>query len=237
MGPDDARHAVLFEHLAGAHPDPSDGLVSAFDLLGAQTARLHHHAAGWTCPDGFTRFAWDESAVFGTDATWGNWRDAPNLTLPDRALLERVERVVRARLSTYGKAPDRYGLIHADLRLANVLIDGERLHLIDFDDCGFGWRMYDFAAAISFMEDDPAIPALKTAWCAGYRRVLPLPARDEAMIDTMIMLRRLALLAWIGSHMDSTEPQALAPHFASTSAQLGAAYLEKAEIGGNNAFS
>ncbi len=38
------------------------------------------------------------------------------------------------------------------MRLANLLIDGDRVTLIDFDDCGFGWFMYDFAAAISFFE-------------------------------------------------------------------------------------
>jgi Ser/Thr protein kinase RdoA (MazF antagonist) len=170
--------------------------------------------------------SWDERAVFGKSATWGDWRAAPNVTQDVREVLERVESVVKARLTAYGKNADRYGLIHADLRLANVLIDGESLHLIDFDDCGFGWFGYDFAAAISFMENDPSVPTLKAAWLSGYRRVRKMDEDDMAMIDTFVMLRRLALLAWIGSHMESTEPQALAPEFARISAALGAAYLE-----------
>jgi Ser/Thr protein kinase RdoA (MazF antagonist) len=59
--------------------------------------------------------------------------------------------------------------------------------------------------------------------------VRALPAEDEAEIDTMIMLRRMALLAWIGSHIEAPEPQALAPHFARTTAKLGQAYLQTAE--------
>ncbi len=229
----DERHAVLFEHLPGRHPDAGGDLTPAFEALGEQTARLHDHVQGWTRPDGFERMAWDEAAVFGPAATWGDWRAAPNVTADMRGVLEQVEAIVTSRLLTYGKGADRYGLIHADLRLANVLIDEDRLHLIDFDDCGFGWFGYDFAAAISFVEDDPAVPRLKAAWLTGYRRVRSMPDEDAAMIDTFIMLRRLALLAWIGSHMESTEPQALAPHFALVSTALGKAYLEKTRVEGH----
>jgi Ser/Thr protein kinase RdoA (MazF antagonist) len=87
--------------------------------------------------------------------------------------------------------------------------------------------MYDFAAAISFMEDDPRVPGLKEAWLRGYRKVRPLSPEDEAEIDTFVMLRRMALLAWIGSHIEAPEPQALAPGFAATTARLGAAYLDR----------
>ncbi|MEM1342620.1 MAG: phosphotransferase, partial [Pseudomonadota bacterium] len=121
---------------------------------------------------------------------------------------------------------DRFGLIHADMRLANILTAQDRPWLIDFDDCGFGWLMYDFAAAISFIEDDPRIPALKAAWLAGYQTQRPLSPADLAEIDTLIMLRRMALLAWIGSHIEAPEPQVLAPGFARTTAHLGQAWLE-----------
>jgi len=118
-------------------------------------------------------------------------------------------------------------LIHADMRLANLLVGPAGTQLIDFDDCGFGWYLYDFAAGISFIEDHPQVPALKEAWVKGYRTVRALPVDEEAEIDTFVMLRRMALLAWIGSHMEATEPQALAPDFARVSAELGAAYLRK----------
>ncbi len=223
----DTRYAVMFEHLPGRHPDPAGRLNDAFFALGMQTAHLHDHAQKWVRPAGFERMSWDENSVFGSDATWGDWRDAPNVTDEVRDVLERVETVVMARLAAYGKDAKRYGLIHADLRLANLLVDGDRLHLIDFDDCGFGWFGYDFAAAVSFMEDDPQVPGLLAQWLRGYRTVRPMPQADEAMIGTFVMLRRLALLAWIGSHREATEPKALAPHFARVSAALGAAYLEK----------
>jgi len=135
--------------------------------------------------------------------------------------------LVRERLAAYGRGKDSYGLIHADMRLANLLIDGGRTRLIDFDDCGFGWFMYDFAAGISFMEDDPRVPALRAAWLEGYRAVRPLSAADEVEIDSFIMLRRMALLAWIGSHAGTELARSQAPHFASVSARLARDYLDR----------
>jgi Ser/Thr protein kinase RdoA (MazF antagonist) len=112
------------------------------------------------------------------------------------------------------------------MRLANLLVNADGTRLIDFDDCGHGWLMYDFAAAISFIEDDPRIPACKAAWLRGYRSVRPLQPGDIAEIDTFVMLRRMALLAWIGSHIEAPEPQKLAPGFAETTARLGQAWLD-----------
>ena len=219
------RFLVLFQFLDGSPPDESGDLSADFEDLGRIAAACHDHVMTWTKPAGFERLIWDEDAVFGTTPTWGNWRDAPGVTADVRDVLERVETKVRNRLGVYGKSETRFNLIHADMRLANLLIGPHGTQVIDFDDCGFGWLMYDFAAAISFIEDDPRVPDMKTAWVKGYRSVRNLSPEDEAEIETMIMLRRMALLAWIGSHIEAPEPQALAPDFAERTASLGRMYL------------
>lgn len=221
----DGHQLVMFSFLEGAHPSESGDLAPLFRLLGLMAAQTHLHAVGWQRPQGFTRHSWNTGTVFGPSATWGDWREAPNVTPAIRAVLDRVEACVVGRLESFGRGNGRYGLIHADMRLANLLIEGETTHLIDFDDCGFGWFLYDFAAAISFIEDHPQVPDLRTSWVEGYRQIRDLPDAEEAEIDSFVMLRRLALLAWIGSHIESTEPQALAPYFAEASACLGESYL------------
>lgn len=221
------QHAVLFEFIEGDHPNEEQDLVPAFRTLGALAAQTHQHSTGWERPEPFERLTWDLDSVFGEDANWGDWRKAPNVTNDIRRILERVERVVIHRLKAFGQDANRCGLIHADMRLANLLIQGENTRLIDFDDCGFGWYLYDFAAAISFMEDHPQIPTLRAAWIEGYRTHRALSETEEAELDSFIMLRRMALLAWIGTHMESTEPQALAPDFAKVTAELGKLYLAK----------
>ena len=221
------RFLVLFHHVPGEQPDESHDLEGPFAELGGIAAETHLHSIGWQRPEPFERLTWNLETVFGDDPTWGHWRDAPNVTPEIEAILARVEETVKNRLTAFGTGPERYGLIHADMRLANLLIGEEGTRLIDFDDCGFGWFLYDFAAGISFMEDHPKIPELRAAWVEGYRMVRDLSGEEEREIDSFIMLRRLALLAWIGSHIEAPEPQELAPDFARVSAELGEAYLAK----------
>ena len=222
------RHMVMFEFLEGRHPDESHDLAGPFEALGEIAARTHLHSMAWERPEPFERLVWDLDAVFGPRPTWGHWRDGPNVSPEVAGVLEAVEATITRRLRAYGQGEERHGLIHADMRLANLLIDeGGRPRLIDFDDCGLGWFLYDFAAGISFMEDHPQVPALKAAWLRGYERARPLAPADREEIDTFVMLRRLALLAWIGSHIEAPEPQALAPGFARVSAALGRDYLAR----------
>jgi len=219
------RFMVLFHFVEGKEPDPSHDLVEPFRNLGAIAARTHLHSISWRKPDQFERLTWDLETVYGPRATWGNWREAPGVTPDIRVALEQTEAVVRTRLTAFGKTKDRYGLIHADMRLANLLFDADSTRLIDFDDCGFGWFLYDFATGISFMEDHPQVGALKAAWVEGYRRVRELSPADENEIDTLVMLRRMALLAWIGSHIEAPEPQRMAPDFARVTAELAQGFL------------
>lgn len=223
----DPRFMVLFHFVEGDAPDETGDMTSGYEELGAIAARCHNHVLRWQKPDDFERLTWDVDAVFGAAPTWGDWRDAPEVDDKVRPTLEKVEATIQARLDAFGKAPDRFNLIHADMRLANLLIDGNGTRLIDFDDCGWGWFLYDFAAAISFIEDDPRIPDLKTAWVRGYRSVRAMSTEEAAEIDTFVMLRRMALLAWIGSHIEAPEPQELAPGFAATTAQLGQAWMDR----------
>ena len=225
-GLSDPRYMVLFHFVEGSEPDENGDLESAFEELGEIAARTHIHSLSWERPADFERLTWDVDSVFGDQPIWGNWRDGPNVDANVQAVLEEVEVTIKRRLDDFGQPAGRFGLIHADMRLANLLVDGNGTRLIDFDDCGFGWFLYDFAAGISFMEDDPRLPDLKAAWVRGYQKIRPLRDTDEAEIETFVMLRRLALLAWIGSHIEAPEPQALAPDFARVTAELGTAYLK-----------
>ena len=203
-GMDAPRNMVLFDWESGVEPGIGDDLRGPFEALGAVTARMHAHARGWARVPGFERLTWDFETSLGEAAPhWGRWRAGMGVDAARAALFARTVAVIGRRLAAYGKGPERFGLIHCDLRLANLLVDGEALKVIDFDDCGFGWFMYDAATPISFHEHAPQVPALLDAWVRGYRSVAPLAAEDEAEIPTFVMLRRLLLVAWIGSHAET----------------------------------
>jgi Ser/Thr protein kinase RdoA (MazF antagonist) len=224
------RYMVLFEFVQGDAPDETGDMIDGFVELGAIAASCHDHVLNWEKPEDFERLTWDVNAVFGPNPVWGNWRDAPEVDNSNRSILEKVEKTIGDRLDKFGQSHDRFNLIHADMRLANLLVGIGQTRLIDFDDCGWGWFMYDFAAAISFIEDDPRIPKLKEAWVRGYRSVRKLSIEQEVEIDTFVMLRRMALLSWIGSHIEAPEPQELAPGFASTTAHLGQIWMDNLDV-------
>jgi Ser/Thr protein kinase RdoA (MazF antagonist) len=224
-----SRQAVAFEFMPGQELDGSTDLRGDFRRLGAITARLHEHSRHWSRPAGFTRKTWDFDSMLGTRAHWGDWREALGLTQQGRSILQRCVELLREQLKDYGQGADRFGLVHADLRLANLLRDGERLAVIDFDDCGFSWYMYDFAAAVSYIETSPEMGKLRSAWLEGYRDVAPLTQEDENALPMFVMLRRLLLTAWIASHAETPTAQELGSGFTDATVDLARDYLARVD--------
>jgi Ser/Thr protein kinase RdoA (MazF antagonist) len=223
---DQPRHAVMFSFLEGTEP-PEDVLVEKFVVLGEITARMHLHASRWQPPTGFTRHHWNCSSILGADPLWGRWEDGMGVDGAVLTVLGRLSETVERRLASLGQRHEIYGLIHADMRLANLLIEGERTKVIDFDDCGFSWTMYDLATALSFLEDRPFVPELIDSWLQGYRSVAPLPHDIKVEIPTIIMLRRMAEIAWLGTRRHLEFAQSLGADFTLDSCRLAEDYLER----------
>ncbi len=237
------RHIVHFEWLPGVEPTPDDsGLIESFTDLGALTARMHEHVVTWKRPSWFRRFSWDAAGAFGpgqdgtartiedTPPRWGRWQDGAAIGPAELEVLGRLDATLRARLAAFGSGRDRFGLVHADLRLANLLVDGEQagdVSVIDFDDCGWSWFLYDFGSAVSFFEHDPRLPEIIDAWVQGYRTVRPLSAHEEAEIPTFVMMRRLLLVAWIGSHAGTDLARSMGEDYTAGSCELAEAYLSR----------
>ena len=217
------RVAVLFAWEEGR--EPAEGDASAFGQLGEIAARMHDQARIWQPPKWFDRHVWDFETSLGSTPHWGSWRDGMGMTPEVLAIFERTAELIRNRLEAFGKGPEQFGLVHGDMRLANLLVDGDTVKVIDFDDCGFSWLLYDCAVTVSFFEHRPEVPALLAAWVAGYRRVRPLSAQDEAEIATFVMLRRLLLVAWIGSHSETDLAQSTGAQYTADTVRLCEDYL------------
>jgi Ser/Thr protein kinase RdoA (MazF antagonist) len=128
------RDVVAFEYVCGREPDTADDLVFWFERLGMISANLHLHSRKWNRPEGFVRKSWTYETILGEAPLWGSWRCGLGLDADGTKILEQTESILGKQLDAYGMGHDRFGLIHADLRLANLLVDGENLS--DFDDCG-----------------------------------------------------------------------------------------------------
>ncbi|UMZ14782.1 phosphotransferase [Pseudomonas sp. MPFS] len=219
------RYVVLFDWIEGSEPAPQ-GLDASFRRLGAINARLHEQARRWRQPEGFTRMTWNHASMLGAQGHWGKWQAAPYLAEPDRALIGEVVGLLGQRLAEYGQGAGRFGLIHADLRLANLLVQGEQTRIIDFDDCGLGWYLHDLAAALSFFEHHAELPQWIDNWLQGYCSRLSLGDEDLAMLPTLIMQRRLQLLAWTGTHRGTPQVESLGRDWVAQTLGLCRRYLD-----------
>jgi Ser/Thr protein kinase RdoA (MazF antagonist) len=201
-----------------------------FDQLGRLTAIMHEHVQSWTAPDYFTRFRWDLDTMLRPQARWGNWRSTPGLTEDGARVIEKAATKIDHKLTEFGCGPDRFGLVHADLRMANLMIDpsdpGSPITVIDFDDSGWSWYLYDLGAVVSFIEDTPAAERIIADWLRGYLQVRELPEEHLEMIPTIVMLRRIMLSAWIGSHADADAAIPLTGTFAGGTVELAKRYLD-----------
>lgn len=159
--------------------------------IGAAMAALHNQADAWVPPSDFVRIQWDHEAFFADTMVYGGipaadcWRLVP---APLRARFEAVgERMVAVMASA------DVGLNHADLHPGNAVFEGERVKLIDFDDCGTGPRLYDLAVAVWELRLRPDYPAYLKALREGY---LSGRAFDLAQFDDYIAVRQVAFDLW-----------------------------------------
>lgn len=219
-----ARYAVMFDFLPGQEPNPKD--LHSMEQLGAVTAHLHDHVLSWPESERLVRHTWDlDSMFFGDAPLWGRWQDGVGVEGERVDLLDRLARRIRERLERYGKTAYNFGLIHADLRLANLLLHEGKVQVIDFDDCGYSWFLYDLASALSFIEAEPQVPGLISSWLRGYEAIRPLRPEDRAEIPTFIMARRLLLTAWVGSHQEAPFARQLGEGFTVGTCELAERYL------------
>ncbi len=219
------RHVVIFYWMAGEMPttnvDPA-----AFRALGEVTAGLHQHSRQWQRPEGFRRICWDHDSMVGEHGHWGRWQDAPRLAASDHPLIFQALDKINHRLTAYGQQQQHYGLIHADLRLTNLLHHQGQTRIIDFDDCGFGWYMHDLAAAISFCEHHPRAADWIDNWLTGYEKSGHISDQDMAILPDLLMQRRLQLSAWMGSHARTEMARGLEQHWSADTVRLCRRYLE-----------
>ena len=193
--------------------------------LGAIMARMHDHARGWSGLPGARRHSWDAEGLAGTDPLWGRFWDLSRLSANERDLLIAGRDRALEQLDCFGTTKDRFGLIHADLVPENVLADGDALSIIDFDDAGFGWHMFDVATALVFTVEQPHYDTIRQSLLAGYRTVRTLPAAHEAMLPLFLFLRATTYLGWMQTRPEMELPDGMVQQLISRATRLCRQYL------------
>lgn len=202
--------------------DPS----AYYETIGSWAARFHAQSRTWRKPYGFKRFNWGLSDMIGVSPRWGRWETAELNELQRGICGSALDKA----LSVMAHAPRNsrtWGLIHADLRPSNIIRgDDGTLTVIDFDDAGYSWYLYDYAASLSFIEHEDYAPDLAKAWMRGYESVAGRFTPDELEImSALSMIRRLQMLGWTTNHREDALPDGLAREQAPGSVMCAERYL------------
>jgi Ser/Thr protein kinase RdoA (MazF antagonist) len=170
--------------------------------LGRLLAQLHRETDRLALPGWFSRPAWDSAGLVGDAPFWGRFWTHPAATADQRATLLQARDLLRRELPARERAAD-FGPIHADVLRENVLVNEDSLSLIDFDDSGLGFRLYDLGTALLPCLTDPAYPALRAALIAGYGETRPC---DPWLVDLLTLARALASVGWTMPRLAADDP-------------------------------
>ena len=203
-----------------------DLLLDGLKKLGEITAKLHVQSINRDKSVKIKRFSWDINNLFGDngDGIWGTWRDFPGLTSKDYHILEKCTENIKKELNHYGRGNDRYGLIHGDLHFYNVISHEGKHQIIDFDDCGYGFYMYDMGCALVTYSKN--LEELEAAWIEGYEKVRKLSDEDKRLIPMFVLTRRITRLAWLASHADSDTAKTVEPEYLKVTIDMAREWLE-----------
>jgi Ser/Thr protein kinase RdoA (MazF antagonist) len=199
--------------------------VGHFRRIGELAAGIRRHNQHWSPPDGFDRRRWDTDGFVGEAPLWGRFWEADDLTAEQREVLATTRDALRVDLAALSIGPDRFGLIHADLHTANVMADGDRLTIIDFDDAGYGWYAHELAVALFDRRNEDDVDEARRLLLEGYRSVHPLDDEEAATIDTFLIVRHCMLIGWLDHRKDLEGYDEFFPQMADDSCAAVSAWL------------
>jgi Ser/Thr protein kinase RdoA (MazF antagonist) len=120
------------------------------------------------------------------------------LEFPDRkADIDNLHKAVDFIYSKVADLPTTspyYGMIHGDVIRSNVLVArNNKITIVDFDLCGFGWRVYDVATFLLTLHGANS-NAFKQAFLDGYNEVRQLDAFEQELIPLFKIKRAVVTI-------------------------------------------
>src|SRR6266511_3813529 len=119
----------------------------------------------------------------------------------DWMLVRQVEERTRAIFAELDRSGSRQHVIHADFILGNCLFSRRgnswEFGVLDFDDLGWGYAVYDLCPLLGNLADFPNYVRLRRFFLEGYRSVRELPPEVEPYFPVLMAARHAAACAWL----------------------------------------
>jgi Ser/Thr protein kinase RdoA (MazF antagonist) len=201
------------------------GIEATYLAIGELAARVHNQAESWELPQGFVRHSWDADGLAGERPFWGQFWNLAAASKAEKELLQRGRDRAYADLSQVSKSPGNYSMIHADFAPENVMVDGNGVRLIDFDDAGFGWHLFELATSLYFVQDEPWFDQAKDALIRGYRLHRQLADEELELLPLFFLARGFTYVGWVHTRQETETARELTPMLLASACELAEDYL------------
>ena len=88
-------------------------------------------------------------------------------------------------------------MIHYDLHVGNFLFDHDNANMIDFDECGFGWYLFDLAHILFEFIEDARFDAFKQVVAENYGAGRGCSAYSDSELNLFLALQGIAYMNWL----------------------------------------
>jgi Ser/Thr protein kinase RdoA (MazF antagonist) len=90
-----------------------------------------------------------------------------------------------------------------------VLVAGDDLVVIDFDDFGDGWYLFDLATVLFWFMQHADYDRFRAAVLRGYRAERALSEEEERMLEVFLVARGYTYLGWAATRPETPTAQFL----------------------------
>lgn len=208
-------YCVLFRWLDGTIYKPNALTPRHAYAVGQFAARLHNHSTHYVPGDGFERPRLDYDGLFGDESPYNPGVGDAIFNATHRRVMTEAGSHIRAVMAKLDGQPGSFSLIHADLIWKNVLFDKDTnigaVAAIDFDDCAFGYGLYDLSPMLLSFKDEPEGAELSNSLWEGYCAVCQHAHADRAALEALIAARHIASIRWIAGNLSNPSVRDRAP--------------------------
>jgi Ser/Thr protein kinase RdoA (MazF antagonist) len=194
----DNRRAVLLKWVPGRPARRRDETVyrSAVRMI----AQLHNHAQTFRPSRGFACRQLDGDWLFGARFFVRATRSARHLDTSQRKVARAAERLVRNTMANLGHSKRRFGVIHADLNLDNIVFHCGNPSPTDFDEFGKCWFVFDLAELIRTSISSQNWQERKQLATSAYTEERKLDDAEIEAFDAFIVATFVQYLNWAFIH-------------------------------------
>jgi Ser/Thr protein kinase RdoA (MazF antagonist) len=107
----------------------------------------------------------------------------------------------------------------------NLLVEGENIRVIDFDDAGLGWHLFDLETSLYFITGESIYPTARAALIRSYRSQRELSEGALQRLQLFLVARGTTLLCWVHTRQGSEAARELTPFLVERACAIAEEYL------------